>query len=246
MRGLISRLTGQGAYQPGQVIEVGGWPVELAVSPRSKRVSLRIDRNGRRAIASAPTPRRLAEAAQFAQSRQAWIHDRLAALPAPILLAPDASLELFGEVLRLVAAPGRARLDPASGLLTAPDDAAFGVRAVRLIKAHARAELTRRTEIYAARLGRPTPAVSITDTRRRWGSCTPARPGVTASIRYSWRLALAPEAVADYVVAHECAHLQVADHSPRFWALTGELYGDVRPPKAWLRAHGDRLHAVTI
>ncbi|MDB5439163.1 MAG: metal-dependent hydrolase [Caulobacteraceae bacterium] len=246
MRSLISRLTGQGAYQPGQVIEVGGWPVELAVSSRSKRVSLRIDRSRRQAVASAPSLRRLAEAAQFAQSRQAWIGERLTALPAPIQLAPGAEIALFGRPLRLAAAPGRARLDPETGLLTAPGDAAFGARAARLIKAQARLELTRRTEIYARRLDRPTPAVSVTDARRRWGSCSPARPGAGASIRYNWRLALAPETVADYVVAHECAHLAVPDHSPRFWALTGELYGDVRPAKAWLRAHGDRLHAVTI
>jgi hypothetical protein len=81
------------------------------------------------------------------------------------------------------------------------------------------------------------------DARSRWGSCTPARPGRAASIRLSWRLALAPFAVADYVVAHECAHLIEANHGPRFWALVRSRVGDERRHRAWLRAEGGRLHA---
>ena len=37
----------------------------------------------------------------------------------------------------------------------------------------------------------PMPKVAITDARGRWGSCRPASPRAAASIRYSWRLALA-------------------------------------------------------
>ena len=58
-----------------------------------------------------------------------------------------------------------------------------------------------------------------------------------------WRLALAPFAVADYVVAHECAHLIEANHGPRFWAHVHRLVGDHRPHRDWLRAHGQTLHA---
>ena len=36
---------------------------------------------------------------------------------------------------------------------------------------------------------------------------------------FNWRLLLAPERVLDYVVWHEVCHLEVLDHSPRFWAL---------------------------
>ena len=63
-------------------------------------------------------------------------------------------------------------------------------------------------------------------------------------IRYSWRLALAPLSVADYVAAHECAHLRELNHGPRFWALVHDLVGDPAPQRAWLREHGARLHAV--
>jgi predicted metal-dependent hydrolase len=120
---------------------------------------------------------------------------------------------------------------------------------VRLLKAEARRALTERTEIHAKRLGKAMPSVAIMDARARWGSCRPPRTrgfGAAAEvgrIRYSWRLVLAPHAVLDYVAAHECAHLIEANHSPRFWAVVEGLVGQARPHRAWLKAHGARLHA---
>ncbi len=97
---------------------------------------------------------------------------------------------------------------------------------------------------HCARLDTPLPRLSVTDTRSRWGSCSPARPGRAAWIRLSWRLMLAPPEVADYVVAHECAHLIEANHGERFWKLVRDLIGDARPHRAWLRAHGAALHRM--
>ena len=101
-----------------------------------------------------------------------------------------------------------------------------------------------RAAVHCARLGAPAPSLAITDTRSRWGSCTPARDGRPASVRLSWRLMLAPSAVADYVVAHECAHLLETNHGPRFWTLVRDLVGDPKPHRAWLRAHGAMLHRM--
>ena len=42
-------------------------------------------------------------------------------------------------------------------------------------------------------------------------------------IRLNWRLIQLPPALADYVVAHEVAHLVELNHSPRFWALVEAL-----------------------
>jgi hypothetical protein len=48
--------------------------------------------------------------------------------------------------------------------------------------------------------------------------------------------------VLDYVVAHEVAHLAVMNHGPAFWRTVARLAEDVSGPRAWLRAHGNRLH----
>src|ERR1700694_2368217 len=112
-----------------------------------------------------------------------------------------------------------------------------------MLRRRAAAVLGERTATYAAMLGAPPPKVTIADAKGRWGSCRPGVKGGPAAIRYSWRLALAPWAVGDYVAAHECDHLGELNHGPRFWAHVRALVGDERPHRAWLRAEGARLHA---
>ena len=121
---------------------------------------------------------------------------------------------------------------------------AFRRAALKVLKTHALKVLTERSAEYAAALNQPVPKVAVMDARSRWGSCTPARRGRPASLRYSWRLILAPYDIMDYVAAHECGHLVHADHSPRFWGLVSSLGPDVKQARAWLRTHGPRLHAV--
>ncbi len=53
------------------------------------------------------------------------------------------------------------------------------------------------------------------DMNSRWASCTPT----TGTIRVSTRIAKFPNWVIDYVLVHELAHLEVADHSDAFWRL---------------------------
>lgn len=243
-------------YAPGDLIEVAGQRVRLKVSPRATRVSLRVDQTRREVIASAPTERRLSEAVAFAGQRAAWISAQIRALPEPFSLEPGKIVEVFGRPHRLE--PARSRLD--AGFHEEDDGSlvlrafgqgdAFGRAALRLLRRHALEVLSSRTRLHARALGQPEPRVAVMDAKGRWGSCSPARRtllggaarGDTGSIRYSWRLALAPFEVADYVVVHECAHLIEANHGPRFWALVRQICGSEKPSRAWLRRHGARLH----
>jgi len=232
----------------GDRLEVAGAVVTLKVHRRARRVSLRLDRTRREIIATAPTPRRLAEAAAFARERAGWIAERLAELPDAAPIQPGMTLEIFGEPVRLEAGSGRAKWLPAAGgrpaRISAMGEGEGYARAVILmIKKQASEVLGARTAHYVERLGAPMPKVTIADAKGRWGSCRPGLRGQAGSIRYSWRLALAPFEVADYVVAHECAHLLELNHGPRFWAHVKALVGDERRYRDWLRAEGARLHA---
>jgi predicted metal-dependent hydrolase len=236
------------SFSDGDRLEVAGAVVTLKINRRARRVSLRLDRTKRQIVATAPSARRLPEAAAFARERAHWIVERLAELPAAEPVAPGMTLTLFGEAVRLEAGSGRARWIDAHGLephrITAMGAGEGYARAVMLmIRKRALAVLSDRTAFHAARLGAAMPKVTIMDAKGRWGSCRPGRRGEPASIRYSWRLALAPFAVADYVAAHECAHLLELNHGPRFWGHVKALVGDERPHRAWLRAEGARLHA---
>jgi hypothetical protein len=155
---------------------------------------------------------------------------------------------VFGQPCRLTRAPGRASLEAAGWergkrIAVGADDAIYAKAIVELLKREAKAWFEPRLDGYCRRLGVEAPRFGIVDARTRWGSCSPGDARRPASIRLSWRLALAPPAVADYVAAHECAHLLHPNHGPAFWAEARRLVGDERPHRAWLREHGAALHA---
>ena len=58
----------------------------------------------------------------------------------------------------------------------------------------------------------------VTNQNKRFGSCTPS----TGTIRLSHRLATMPQWVLTYVLMHELAHLEEANHSPNFWKLVNQ------------------------
>jgi predicted metal-dependent hydrolase len=236
------------AFSDGDQLQVAGAVVTLRVHRRARRVSLRLDRARGEIVATAPSARRLHEAAAFARERAVWIAERIAELPAAAPIEPGLSLRIFGEPVQLDVGAGRARwLAAAEGLPARICAMGIGegyARAVILvIRRRALEVMSERTTHYVQRLGAPMPKVTIADAKGRWGSCRPGRAGRPGSVRYSWRLALAPLAVADYVAAHECAHLLELNHGPRFWSHVNALVGDHQPYRAWLRAEGARLHA---
>jgi predicted metal-dependent hydrolase len=235
-------------YQPGDRIEIAGSPVRLRVDRRARRISLRLDPARREMIATAPSARRLGEAAAFAETRAAWMAELLAKLPDGEPLEAGGEIEVLGRRCRLVRVEGRHSpgvIDHGELVLKAAGDGpAFSRAAVRALKAYALKVLAERTAAHVAALHVAMPEVKVMDARSRWGSCRPPRGHSIGCVRYSWRLVLAPWHVMDYVAAHEAAHLVRADHSPQFWAEVRRLVDDDKPARAWLRAHGQRLHAV--
>jgi predicted metal-dependent hydrolase len=96
--------------------------------------------------------------------------------------------------------------------------------------------LRERTTHYANQLSKSVNRISLKDTRSRWGSCT-----ADGNISYSWRLIFAPEQVADYVCAHEVAHLVELNHSLKFWKIVEEFCPDYQIFRQWLRQNGKSL-----
>ena len=145
------------------------------------------------------------------------------------------TLPYLGATLRVVAEPGRERVHRRGDvLLVPPGDAREAIE--RYYRRRARAEIGPRLDAATARAGSRHTGLTIRGQRTRWASCSS-----TGKMSFNWRLLLAPEAVLDYVIEHEVCHLEVMDHSPRFWALLESRSPGWREHAGWLRRYGSTL-----
>ncbi len=213
-------------------------PVEVRRHPRARRISLRLDGKEDRLRLVLPRGVSIAEGCDFARSKSAWVLRHLDARSPQIPFADGTVLPLLGEdhIIRHQPAARRGVWRD-TGIIAVSGQAEHLSRRVHdFLKSEARATLTSRAREKAARLQRKPGRITLRDTTSRWGSCTE-----DGDLSFSWRLILAPEAVLDYVVAHEVAHLEELNHGARFWALAASLTGEMEGPKRWLRQHGESL-----
>jgi len=96
--------------------------------------------------------------------------------------------------------------------------------------------ISERVRLFAKQYEFAPRQLKITSAKTRWGSCSP-----DGGLNFTWRLVMAPLEVVDYVVVHELAHLQVKNHSAKFWRVVEEINPDHKIQRKWLREHGDRL-----
>ena len=235
----------QDAPAKTRAIAVGARTIEYTVrrSSRAKRLQMRyLPGTGFEVVLPARLPLRVVE--PFVRGAADWMLRVLGTTQAAApVVAPDGFIRYLDERLRLQVAEGsRAGVERSGDTLivtlrqggnNTPHDAVEA-----WYRAEARRVLTERAAVHAATLGVRFGRIAIKDTRSRWGSCSSH-----GNLNFSWRLIMAPEAVLDYVVAHEVAHLREPNHSPRFWALVEQLCPAYRARRAWLREHGRELAA---
>jgi len=225
----------------GVLILEGNPPVEVLLrrSARARRLSLRISRLDGRATLTLPKRVPEREGLAFLRDREDWLRKHLSAIEPEVQAELGGTVPFRGAPLTLVGGDvKRAKLD--GDRLVLPDDPAMsGKRTAAFLKLQARDALAAASDRYAAALGKSYGKISLRDTRSRWGSCSSA-----GDLMYSWRLIMAPPEVLDYVAAHEVAHLQHMDHSPRFWGVVETLFPGHKACRTWLRNNGGSLHRV--
>ena len=136
--------------------------------------------------------------------------------------ADGATVPFQGGELVLVWAQGERRGVRREGdrLIVGGPATSFARAVERWLRAEALAVLSALTQEIAAKEEIAVRAVAVGDPVSRWGSCSS-----DGSIRYSWRLILAPPEALRFVVAHEVAHRLHMDHSPAFKAAEARLFG---------------------
>ena len=166
-----------------------------------------------------------------------WIESRREALAAARreYEGPAGTVPYLGQSLRLVAEPDRRRVTRRGETLLIPGE--HRERAVEAFyRRAARAEIAPRLDAACVRAGTAYTGLTIRAQKTRWASCSS-----TGAMSFNWKLLLAPTEVLDYVVEHEVCHLEVRDHSPRFWSLLESRLPDWRARSDWLRRYGPLL-----
>lgn len=213
---------------------------------RSQRRTLGITIDQRGLTLSIPLRATLHEAEDILRQRAGWVIDKLdewavRERPAPLRVTDGVVFPVLGQPCRLRLMPAGGRPVFTEGFaerelhlpLRGGSDPLPSVQ--RALQRYALGYFHGRVEeyLYVLRLDAPglaLPALRLTSARTRWGSCSRL-----SGIRLNWRLIHLPQALIDYVVAHETAHLLEMNHSPRFWAVVRSLYPDYSEARAALR-----------
>ena len=102
---------------------------------------------------------------------------------------------------------------------------------------------TEKVKIWGEKMQVECAKVTVKDQKTLWGSCSQK-----GNLNFSWRLLKAPEAVQDYLVIHELAHLKIMSHDDQYWEFVSQWCPDYKQHRRWLRNHAQELfrnHSVT-
>ena len=94
----------------------------------------------------------------------------------------------------------------------------------------ARIYFSEKLEYYSRIMGLKYSRMTITSAKKRFGSCSSK-----ASISFSYRLMLYPEAAREYVIVHELAHLKEMNHSKKFYEIIASVLPDYKYRKRLLK-----------
>jgi predicted metal-dependent hydrolase len=215
-------------------------------SNRARVARINVSPDGVEVVVPRRFPER--EVEPFVRQKSAWIERTLRRFAEseqefpPPLVADGGGLPYLGERLTLRVRCERGRRRPHVRLAgdelhaTLATDDSLRDALERWYRRRAAAEVAPRLDAACARAGVSYERLSIRGQRTRWASCSSS-----GTMSFNWRLLLAPAKILDYVIEHEVAHLEVHDHSDRFWGLLASRCPDWREHEAWLRRHGHSL-----
>jgi predicted metal-dependent hydrolase len=223
-------------------------PYRIRRSGRARYARINVGGDGVEVVVPKRFPLRDVE--PFVEQKRPWIERTLRRLAESEAELPPPLLEDGGEVpylgerlaLRVRVEPSRKRAHVArrGGELRvavgSPGREPLLAALEPWYRRQARSEVARRLDVATAHAGTAYSSLQVRGQRSRWASCSPS-----GAMSFNWRLLLAPAEILDYVVEHEVAHLEVADHSGSFWRLVARRCPEWREREDWLRRHGHAL-----
>ncbi|MBL4639470.1 MAG: M48 family metallopeptidase [Kordiimonadaceae bacterium] len=216
-------------------------PVTVRRNAQAKRLILRVDKTTGEVKLTLPKHVGKRAAEKFINNNLVWIQNERASVAPEMVTGHGDSLPFLGDIQTLNftgISPRKVVHEYEEISVGGPLDLA-GKRLENWFRAEAKNILTERADYHAEMLGARFERISIGDMKSRWGSCSS-----TGTLRFSWRLVLAPFEVLDYVAAHEVAHLLEMNHSDRFWAHVATCIPDHKARRRWLKTEGNALFKI--
>ena len=222
-------------------VEFNGKRIEYTVvrsARRKKTIEITLDPQ-QGVVVRSPARTSRKEIAELVRQRAGWILSRATEdilRPTPRRFTDGETLFYLGEQIPIVAntAPDErvsvsfedGAFQIATPIDISEEDRVAAVKEVveRWYRREAARLLPEAVARWQGKVSRKTPSrVLIRSQRKRWGSCSS-----DGSIRLNWRIVMAEPALIDYVAVHELAHLDVMDHSPRYWQKVERVMPDYR------------------
>lgn len=209
----------------------------LKRSTRRRTIGIKVQRGAVQINAPAQAP--LEEIQAFVQQKSLWIQRHLRrqidekANRDPIRYQEGDTLFYMGESLRVRLIPAGYTEQIGEELRIVDRQNAHALRAMEVatwLTERAREYLPKRVEYWSRLMGLTPSSIKIRHYKSRWGSCD--RRG---GLQFNWLVMMAPQAIIDYIVVHELAHLVHFNHSNRFWNLVAEFIPDYLQRRHWLR-----------
>jgi predicted metal-dependent hydrolase len=216
---------------------------ELRESSRRRTMEIIVDRDGTLVLAVPKgTPEEALKA--FIEDNRLWVHTKL--LEKEAQARPQARKEyVSGEGFYYLGRSYRLKLmDDVEGrpplrLYRSRFELQRGAvpqareHLIHWYTVHLRPVLDRHMGALTPRIGARPSDVHVQDLGYRWGS-----RGRRGPLYFHWRVAMLPDRMIEYVVAHELVHLLERRHTAAFWERLERVIPDYAERQQWLRDQG--------
>jgi len=207
---------------------------QLKKSARSRSIKISIDAQGTILVT---TPRLCPKLLinQFLKQQESWVLKKQAEVAKLQKNIKQNEIYIFGNKYQIVieVAPQtrpNISINDHQVLIKQLSAGSYQVKLERFLKNTATKYLTQKTAILAKKMQITYQKIGIRQQKSRWGSCSSQ-----GNLNFNWRLIHYSPEIINYVIIHELAHRQEANHSKKFWQLVAQYDPDYKKHKNTLK-----------
>lgn len=195
--------------------------IQIVIRPKLRRLRLEIAEHGKLVVTIPPhTPDMIVR--RFISDHRDWIEKQQNKQKGKVRLQTSSYMYLFGIKYELVIqenqeiAPGftisgrKILYNPIAKSSTQINSKLLYSFLKRTFEAY----VVPRTKQLAETMDLQFSQIKLREQKTRWGSCSSK-----GTVSFNWRLVHFEPKIIDYVIIHELAHLQEANHGRAFWRL---------------------------